>query len=62
MIDTPGNVVRGSQSYAYRMGVSGYCLQTVNKCIIMLLTKYTERKLAIGQCVSEYFSFLYKIE
>ena len=62
MIDTSGNVVRGSQSYANRMGASGYCLQTVNKCIIMLFTKYTERKSAIGQCGSEYFSFLYKIE
>ena len=64
-IYTPGNVLRGNQSYAneFLTGASGHellAIYNVNKSIIKLFTNLKEGELANGQCSSVKFSFLDK--
>ena len=64
-INTPGNVVRGSQSYANRMGASGYCSQTVHRMSTNVLSCYslstqTENR-QLGSVVLNTFHFYKKL-
>ena len=64
-INTPGNVVRGSQSYVNRMGASDYCLQTVHRMSTNVLTCYSlstqKENRQLGNVVLNTFHFYTKL-